>query len=347
VLSALPPWSYGVLWSAATILIVLLMGHLLTVLLTGRLTRWAARTSWEWDDAVIDALRRGVPFWSVLFGLYVATGFWPFAPHQVEIIARVFYVLGWLWATVIFAGLGGRLITAYGKLLQPDLPMASLTENFVKIIIVLLGALMILHGLGISIAPLLTALGVGGLAVALALQDTLSNLFSGLHLTMSRNVRVGDYVKLENGSEGYVDDIGWRATTVRTLSNNMVVMPNKKLAESVITNFHMPSREVAVTVEIGAAYGADLERIQQVTVEVAREVLQTVPGGIAGFEPMVRFHTFGDSAVQFTAVLRAKEFTDQYLIKHEFIKRLHARYARDGISIPFPTHVQIEKPAEG
>jgi small-conductance mechanosensitive channel len=93
---------------------------------------------------------------------------------------------------------------------------------------------------------------------------------------------------------------------------------------------------MAVLVNLGVHYGSDLQKVEQVTVEVAKEVMKEVAGGVPGFQPFIRYNTFGDFSINFTVILRGKEFVDQYLIKHEFIKRLHARYKKEGIVIPFP-----------
>ena len=216
-----------------------------------------------------------------------------------------------------------------------------------RIIVFIIGILIILHSLGISITPILTALGVGGLAVALALQDTLSNLFAGLHIILTRQIKPGDYIKLETGEEGYVVDITWRNTTIRELPNNYIIIPNLKLAQAIVKNHYLPDREISVTVQLGVSYDSDLEKVERVTIEVAKEVMMEVPGGIPEFQPFIRYHTFGDFSINFTVIMRCREFTDQYLIKHEFIKRLHKRYKDEGIIIPFPIRtVYINKENE-
>ena len=220
--------------------------------------------------------------------------------------------------------------------LRQLLPTSALTQSMVKIFIYIFGALVILNTLGISITPLLTAFGLGGLAVALALQETLSNLFAGFYITLSKQIRTGDFIKLESGEEGYVLDIGWRATRVRMLPNNVVLIPNAKLAQSVITNYYFPEQEMAVLVQVGVHYESDLEYVERVTIEVGGEVMKEVKGGVPEFTPFIRYHTFDNFSINFTVILRAKEFVDNYLIKHEFIKRLHKRYAKEGINIPYP-----------
>jgi small-conductance mechanosensitive channel len=190
--------------------------------------------------------------------------------------------------------------------------------------------------MGIPVTPILATLGVGGLAVALALQDTLSNLFAGFHIIMTRQIKIGDYVRLDSGEEGYVTDITWRTTKIKMLPNNVVLVPNEKLTKSIITNYYLPDKEMAVLVNLGVHYKSDLKKVEKVTAEVARETMKEVSGGVPEFEPFIRYGGFGDSGVSLTVIMRAKEFVDQYLIKHEFIKRLHERYAKEGIVIPYP-----------
>jgi small-conductance mechanosensitive channel len=238
--------------------------------------------------------------------------------------------------TLALARITAGFSNIYAGKAKGTLPSTSIFTNIAKLTVFTIGILIILQSLGISITPILTALGVGGLAVALALQDTLSNLFAGLHIIVSKQVKPGDYVKLDTGEEGYVTDITWRNTTIRALPNNIIVVPNSKLASVIITNYYLPEQEMAVLVQVGVSYDSDLEKVERVTIDVAKEVMREVQGGVPGFDPFIRYHTFSDFSINFTVILRAKEFVDQYLIKHEFVKRLHRRYNEEGIEIPFP-----------
>ncbi len=233
-----------------------------------------------------------------------------------------------------------KLVRTHGPTIDRALPVTTLTENLVRIVVVILGLLVILAGLGLSITPMLTALGVGGLAVALALQDTLANLFAGVYLTVAKHIRIGNYIKLSSGEEGYLVDIDWRASRLRQLSNNTVLVPNAKLSQSIITNYDSPEPELMVTIEASVDYTSDLDRVERIATEVARDVMRAVPGGVAAFDPLVRFHTFGDPGIGFSVILRAQEFVDQYLIKHEFVKRLHKRFLAEGVIIPIKSLVQ-------
>lgn len=240
-------------------------------------------------------------------------------------------------AVILFAD---RLVAGFIREYADQVEILKISSDVVqvitRIIVFSLGLLILLDSFGISITPIIASLGIGSLAVALALQPTLENLFAGAQLLFDKSIQVGHFIKLESGEEGYVHKVSWRSSWIRMLPNNTVVIPNKVIVNSRVINYYYPSKELAVLVDVGVHYNSDLEHIEQVTVEVAKEILKTVSGGVPEFEPFIRYHTFADFSVNFTVILRAKEFVDGYLIKHEFIKRLHKRYAKEGIVIPFP-----------
>ncbi len=206
----------------------------------------------------------------------------------------------------------------------------------IRVVVMGLGLLIVLDSCGVAITPILASLGVGSLAVALALQPTLENFFSGVQIMADRPIKVGQFIKLESGEEGYVEKIGWRSTWVRMLPNNVVVVPNKILVSSTIRNYYYPETEMSVYVQVGVHYDSDLEHVEKVAIGVATEVLTELEGGVSDFAPFIRYHTFNDSSIDFTVILRGKEFMDKYLIKHEFIKRLHKKFKEEGITIPYP-----------
>jgi small-conductance mechanosensitive channel len=311
-----------------------------------RLARHAARTRWSGDDVIVDALRSVVPWAAIAGGAASAAAVLPLTrtvQHQVnQVLTVVLILVITLSAARVVSGLV-RTVTLSRSGVAGS---ATIFVNITRILVLAIGVLVVLQTLGISIAPLLTALGVGGLAVALALQDTLANLFAGVHILAARTVQPGDYIRLSTGEEGYVADINWRQTTIRQLSNNLVVIPNGQLAKTNMTNFSRPDQQLTVLVQAGVGYDSDLEHVERVTLEVVAEVMRQITGAVPEHEPAIRFHTFGDSRIGFTVILGVGEFSDQYRIKHEFIKRLHQRYRREGISIPAPTRtVALEQGA--
>jgi small-conductance mechanosensitive channel len=228
------------------------------------------------------------------------------------------------------------LLKEYGSRVEIMKTSGGIIRGIVRTVVIGLGFLILLDTFGLSITPIIASLGIGSLAVALALQPTLENVFAGIQLISDRMIQIGHFIKLDSGEEGYVDRIGWRSTWVRMLPNNMVVVPNKVLVNSKVLNYHYPDREIAVLVQVGVSYDSDLSRVERVTVETAQDVMKTVSGAVPEFTPFIRYHTFNESSIDFTVIMRAKEFTDQFLIKHEFIRRLHERYKKDGIVFPFP-----------
>jgi len=333
----LPHSGRTALMSLLVIAIAYVVGRLAGRVLATKLGALVRRTSSRWDDAVIEAIARRVPFWSMLVGIYVAAGFWVLTPNLATTLDKVLYVAAATSLTFLASEVLVKLVRTHGPVIDAG---PTLTENVIRIVVVTLGMLVVLNGLGLSITPILTALGVGGLAVALALQDTLANLFAGLYLAVAKQIRIGNYIRLSSGEEGYLVDIDWRVARLRQLSNNTVLVPNAKLSQSIVTNYHLPDQELAVIIEASVDYASDLDRVEFITTDVARDVMRTVPGGVPGFEPMVRYHTFGDPGIGFSVVLRAQEFVDQHLIKHEFVKRLHRRFASEGIAIPIKALAQ-------
>jgi small-conductance mechanosensitive channel len=241
--------------------------------------------------------------------------------------------------TLYASRVAGVLLHQYLEDHSEALPSASLLTSLARVAVWSLGLLVILQAFQVSIAPLLTALGVGGLAVALALRDTLENFFSGLQIIASRQLRLGDYIRLEGGSEGVVADITWRNTTIRDLSNNTVVVPNVKLAQATFTNYALPDREIQVAVPVLVPYGTDLDLVERVALDVARAVLRDAQVQIEGYEPYVRFQEFGNDNVRLTVNLRAAEFADQFALRSDFLKRLHARFLSENVEAPFPAQV--------
>jgi small-conductance mechanosensitive channel len=252
--------------------------------------------------------------------------------YSDAILILLFVLAGYLFVDRLMM----EILRRYSKKVDFISSSAGVIKTLYRAIILGFVFLIVLDRLKITITPFLASLGIGGLVVALALQDTLSNFFSGIYIFFDKPIRIGDYIMLESGREGYVTQIGWRNTRIRMLPNNIVIVPNTKLVSSQITNFYLPETEMAVLVQVGVSYQSDLEKVEKVTIEVAKEVLQEVEGGVKEFEPFIRYHTFSDFSINFTVILRAKEYVDKYLITHEFIKRLHKRYQLEGIEIPFP-----------
>ncbi|HUL32037.1 MAG TPA: mechanosensitive ion channel family protein [Thermodesulfobacteriota bacterium] len=270
-------------------------------------------------------------------GLEIFMDLIPPIPAKLEKYGHALLMVLFVLAGYVFLD---RLMLEVLRRFQKRLEIVASSEGVIKILyrIILLTFifLIILDQLKITITPFIASLGIGSVVVGLALQDTLSNIFSWAYVLSNKPIRVGDYISLEAGKEGYVDRIGWRNVRIRLLSNNTLIVPNNKLVNSLVTNFYLPSPELAVLINVGVGYQSDLEKVQNVTTEVAKEVLQETEGAVKEFQPFIRYNAFSESSINFTVILRAKEYADQYLVVHEFIKRLHRRYQSEGIELPYP-----------
>ncbi len=285
-------------------------------------------------NIIFHSLHRMTFIWFVLGGFFWAVLSSPLRPDVISVLQKILTIAFLYSVTLVLARLAAGFVNLLVR--RTEGVPTSLVSNLAKTVVLVLGTLILLQTVGVQITPIVTTLGIGGLAVGLALQDTLANLFSGFYLIISKQVRTGDYVKLDAGQEGYVTDITWRNTTIKEISNNVVIVPNSKLASAIFTNYHLPAKEITLTMNVGVSYDSDLEKVEKVTVEVAKEVMEEIAPKLIANEPYIRFHTFGDFSIDFTLYMRVSEFFDQRIGKHIFIKKLHKRYQEAGITIPFP-----------
>ena len=321
----------------AVFVVSLALGIIIIQQISNRLLKIVAKKM-NVSYLILQQTFRGLPtLLGILIGFYTVMEILSIPPRPLLFLQRMFHSLIILSLTLLVARLAsGYLKQKFGKT-SGAFASTSILATTIDLAVYTIGILFLLESFGVAISPLLTALGVGGLAVALALQDTLANLFSGINILVAKQIKIGDFVKLSTGEEGHVVDMNWRNTTIKTGSENMVVIPNQKFASSTITNYAQPFAECSISIPVGVSYDSDLDHVETVTAQVAKEVLQEIEGGVNGFAPVIRYNSFADSSINFNVVLRVKTVTDQYLIRHEFIKRLHARYRQAEIIIPFPT----------
>ncbi len=265
------------------------------------------------------------------------------APRHEHFAGRLLMTLA------IFLGSygAGKMVTLYlSRMSQEDPSYVRFTEPAVfvaRAIFSLLAVMIVLENLGVRLTAVWTTLGVGSVAVAMALQETLSNFFAGLYLLADRPIRAGDFIQLDSGQQGYVLRVGWRSTSIQSLEKNLVVVPNSTLAKAVVTNFSHPERQMLLSIEVGVAYGTDPRWVGQVLKEVAE---QAVRGQVAGLaldaDPQIRFMPgFGDSSLNFTLMVEILDFAQQFSVQTELRMRIVERFQKEGIEFPFPTRTLV------
>ncbi|MEE8338164.1 MAG: mechanosensitive ion channel family protein [Dehalococcoidia bacterium] len=294
------------------------------------------------DDDVIAAVRLPLLTFVVVEGAFLALRTLSVLEGQRETIRQVWIAISLLLAVMLTQRLLSALLTWYGATIaqrtetdwdEKSLPMIRRVLNF---LIVMVGGLVILDQLGVSISPLLGGLGIGGIAVALALQPLLSNVFASSYMLSDASVRVGDFIEIAGGPSGWIEDIGFRATRIRTFDNNIILIPNATLAESTVTNFDSAGAPVDAAITCGVAYEEDLERVEAICMEVLNSIIDEMDEAVDGRDPVFRYQAFGDSNIDFLLKVRARSRRVVGLVKHTMVKRIHARLNAEGITINYP-----------
>ena len=324
---------------------ILLSGFLLAWVLARLMRRFvhvATRaTATDLDDEIAQQVRMPVVAMVVVQAAYLALRSLSYLDDHARTSRRLWaaasllvaVVLIWRVISAVFAWYRTRAAAGDALLGEKALPIL---RRIVNVTIVLVGGVIVLDQLGIAISPLLAGLGIGGLAVALAAQPILANIFAGSYVLSDGSIRVGDFIELEGGPTGWVEDIGWRATRIQTFDNNIIVMPNSTLADATVTNFARGEPPVGAPVICGVAYEEDLEAVEAIVLDVLAGIIRDLPEADPGYDPLLRFQAFGESNVDFLIKLRATNRRDVGRLQHEMIKRVHTRLAAEGITINYP-----------
>ncbi len=325
----------------ATIALGLVLGSIFKKFLVSRLKSLSLKNDWESDDVIINAIDSVIVFWFFLAFSTIAIGNanlpGPEDLYQKIISAFLIISISFTSSKIVLG-----LLDVWSKT-NKSLPSTGIFKGLTNFAIFSLGILFILQSFGISITPLITALGVGGLAVSLALKDTLSDLFGGINILLSKTMQEGDYVQLDNGYQGYVENVGWRYTTIRERANNIISIPNSVLSGSISKNFSSMDSAFRVPIQIGVSYDSDLDHVEKVALEVANDLYENLDCISKSYKPAIRFREFADSSINFFIYFQGKNFGDHNTILNSYIKKLHKRFREEKIDIPYPIRTLIHK----
>ncbi len=312
------------------------LGWLFKKFIYGYLQKLAKRTAFKMDDLLLESVARQIIIWLGLAAIYYiakTTDFLqPYSTNLIKIVALILIVTITFAISKFLIG----MIDVWSANQGRSLPSTIIFVNLIRAIILTIGLLVALDFIGVSITPMLTALGVGGLAISLALKDTLSDVFAGLHILLSKKVEVGDFIELESGQTGNITNITWRNTTILERTNNVYNVPNSRLSNAIIKNFDAVDKTFSARIPVGVAYESDLDHVEKITIEVAKEVIREIKGHDPNFTPFIRYSDFGESSINFKVFFKVLDYGAQYPIIHNFIKKLLIRYNKEGITIPFP-----------
>ena len=332
-------------WGVPLLIIIfgIIAGWIFKRYLHKRLASFVQKTKWSGDDVILNALEPQIIPWFFLISVYISISTIKVSIPYINYVDTLILILLIFSVTVSINRILVGLLQSWAENKEGGLPTTTMFTNLVRITVYIIGILIILDSVNISITPLLTALGVGGLAISLALKDTLSDVFSGLNILLSQKVKPGDFVQLDSGDMGYIQNITWRNTTLLERANNIISIPNSRLSTAIVRNYDTKESSFSVRVSIGVNYDSDLEKVEEVVLDVANGVLNDLDGVVKEHPPALRFKLFGESSIDLTVYFRGKKYGDQNLIIHEFIKRIHKRFQSEGIDIPYPIRTIIQK----
>ena len=325
-------------WGEPLLIIIgaVFLGWLFKKFIHGYLQKLTKRTTFKMDDLLLESVARQIIIWLGLTAIFYVTKttefLQPYSANIIKIVVLAFIVTITFAISKFLIG----MIDVWSATQARSLPSTKIFVNLVRSIILVIGFLVALDFIGVSITPMLTALGVGGLAISLALKDTLSDVFAGLHILLSKKVKTGDFIELESGQTGNITNITWRNTTILERTNNVFNVPNSRLSNAIIKNFDAVDKTFSARVPIGVAYESDLDHVEKVTIEVAKKVVAKIEGHDPQFIPFIRYSDFGESSINFKVFFKVIDFGAQYPIIHNFIKQILVRYNKEVINIPFP-----------
>ena len=329
--------------SIAILLTTAVLAFLFHKLIYPIVLRFTNFTPTNLDVSLVRAFRRPLTLGILIGGLYLSVVL-PFeytlaVRHSID---RAAGVIGLVLGVLAASGVVSALFTWYYDEIAPHTP-STLDDRIMPMLrriatglVYALGGLLVLDLLNVNISPILASLGLGGLAVALALQPTLANLFAGTYVMTEGVVHPGDYIQLEDGVAGYVIDVGWRSTRLRTWTNNLVVVPNSRFAETIITNYQGPIPAVNIYLTCGVSYDSDLVLVERVCQEEMDLLLETDPRAVKEYGAYFAYESFDDSNITFYLFIQARDRLASFEVQSELIRMVHQRFREEGIVINYP-----------
>ena len=336
-------WSKEILAAVLILALFWIMSQLAVMFLNKWGTRLARFTSTDLDDRV---LQRVIPHVSRLFlvtGVYLAIRSLPLHEKLVLIASGIIYI-------ILVAIVGNLIYHALDELMKwyvtsqqessgavMSRQMMPVAEKIVSLFLMGAALIVILKHFNYDIFSLVTALGIGSLAIGMAAKDTLAHMISGFTLMLDRPFRIGDRIQLASGQVGDVLDIGLRSTKIKTLDNQMLIIPNSDLCNTMLTNLAFPNPRVKGRINVGVAYGSDVEQVKQLLVATALEC-----DGVLGDPlPEAFFVSFGDSALNMALFFWVEEYATLFAVTDRVNSSISSNFREQTIEIPYPIRTVI------
>lgn len=331
----------------AVLIIVFIFLRVTIFIIEKIILRLTLKTKTDLDDLIVQKSSKPLTFIMFLFGINIALKELPLTTTLLEDISKIvssFIILAIAYLVYVVVDL--VVIRAWKRFARKtksdiDDSLVNLVHGIMKVILVIFSLLYLLDFWGIAITPFLAGIGIGGIAIAFALQSSLSNIFGGVSIIMDKSAKVGDLVYLDDGvTKGKIMSIGLRSTRIQTFDNEVVIVPNGVMANSKIQNIALPEPKVRVVIPFGVAYGSDIEKVKKVVLSEIKKVKNL----ISDPEPSVKFLEMGNSSLNFKAFFYVDSFENRFNAQDEANTRIYNALSKNKIEIPFPQmDVHIKK----
>ncbi len=334
---------YGDFMSWALIFLGVVIGiKIVSWIIEKFVKNFTQKTKTTLDDKLLEAFEKSLMVIAVIILAYIATNDLPLFVKHAELVNKILFIITVFGAAFVLIRFILALLTWYGEEIA-EKTESEIDDVFIPIllkisgiIIYIIALIIVLAKFGISLTPILASLGVASVAIALALKDTLAEFFAGFYVMADRPVKKGDFIKLENGSEGTVEDIGWRTSKVRTGDNVVIFVPNSKLATSIVHNYNNSDKNNNIMIKGGVSYETDLDKAEKILQKVAKDVIKENKGCIKNFKPIVRFTSFGESNIDFVVIVKVGKYPERGPIIHDLIKRTKKVFDKARIEMNYP-----------
>ncbi|MBT3643135.1 mechanosensitive ion channel family protein [archaeon] len=299
---------------------------------------FTSKTKTDLDDEILRRASKPITLIGLFVGLRFAIGEFNIIESVEATLEGVFLTLIIIVSAVLIYYILDAVIvigfTEFGKKSKVKIneSLVQFFHSIVKIIVYVAAFLIILQSWGVEIGPLLAGLGVAGLAIAFALQSTLSNVFGGISMLLDKSIQVGDVVKLDADTGGKILRINLRSTKVLTFDNELIIVPNAKLAEGNIQNIALPEPTARVVIPFSVAYGTNIDKVKKIVLAELKKIEHFIEDP----EPSVKFLVMNDSSLDFKAYFYVDSYKNKLGAIDEANTRIYNALNKNNIEIPFP-----------
>jgi len=330
------------------IIAFILLANVILFVFKNYLAKIAKKTKTDVDDLIIEKTKRPIYYILLLAGVELAVVPLDLPKNILNLGNNVINSTIVFLITYMVMKIMGILIDGWGKRYAKktkssiDDDVLPLIHKFSNVVVWIFGFLYIMSIWGIQIGPFLASLGIAGIAISFAVKDSLANVFGGIQLILDKNMKVGDIIKLDNNETGKIIDVGLRTTKVRNWNNEIMIIPNGKLANTTIVNYAQPDLSARETIEFGVEYGSEPDKVKKVALNVTKGIKEIVDEP----EPTVKFKEMGDFALKFKLYFWVADYRQRFTVKDIVMTKLYRELKKAGIGIPFPTRTIYMKAAK-